>query len=83
MRLLQPCLIDDLLSIILDWFRDCRFSDDSDFIAERFDKTAKLRFDNDTIKYNIQFGSPRDNDPDLGVHGGALELDGYVAFNIE
>ncbi|KAF8345174.1 hypothetical protein F5887DRAFT_1196352 [Amanita rubescens] len=69
---------DEARAFIKYWFRDCRFSDDSDFIADRFDKTAKLRFDNDAIHYNIQFGSPRDNDPDLRVHGGALELDGNL-----
>ena len=71
-------MIDDLLLRSLDWFRDCRFSDDSDFIANRFDKRLKPLFDDDGMNYQIQFGSPRDNDPDLRVQGGMLELDGYV-----
>lgn len=64
--------------VLLDWFRDCRFSDDSDFIANRFDKRLKPLFDDDGMNYQIQFGSPRDNDPELRVQGGMLEFDGYV-----
>ncbi|KAF8703009.1 hypothetical protein AX14_014284, partial [Amanita brunnescens Koide BX004] len=67
---------DEAREFIKYWFRDCRFSEDSDFIAEKFDKNVKLEFDDDAINYRIPFASPRDNDPELRVQGGMLEFDG-------
>ncbi|KAF8632441.1 hypothetical protein AX15_001883 [Amanita polypyramis BW_CC] len=67
---------DEARAFIKYWFRDCRFSEDSDFVAEQFDKTVKLQFDDDQIEYHIQFASARDNDPELRVRSGMLELDG-------
>ncbi|KAM6502894.1 hypothetical protein JOM56_002871 [Amanita muscaria] len=67
---------DELRGFLKHWFRDCRFSDDVDAVAENFDKAVKLQFDNEEIDYHVQFASPRDNDPDLMVHSGALELHG-------
>ncbi|KAK2462918.1 hypothetical protein APHAL10511_005116 [Amanita phalloides] len=69
-------ITDEAQAFVRYWFRDCRFSDDAEFVAERFDKTTKLQFDDDQMTYEIPFASPRDNDPDLRVRGGMLEFDG-------
>ncbi|KAF8627752.1 hypothetical protein AX17_006119 [Amanita inopinata Kibby_2008] len=67
---------DGARNFITYWFRDCRFSGDSDFIAQRFDKTVKLQFHDDGTSYYIQFASSRDNDPDLNVRSGKFKIEG-------
>ncbi|PFH47363.1 hypothetical protein AMATHDRAFT_152239 [Amanita thiersii Skay4041] len=67
---------DEARAFVRYWFRDCRFSGDADFIAERFDKTVKLDFDDDHAAHYIQFASSRDNDPELDVQSGRLRLGG-------
>ncbi|KAF8883234.1 hypothetical protein BD779DRAFT_1472553 [Infundibulicybe gibba] len=57
---------------------DSKYADDTDHIAECFDKSTKLRFGNADDSAFIKFGTPRDHDADLGIRSGQLRLGGWV-----
>jgi hypothetical protein len=45
-------------------------------MLDSFEKTAKPSFKDPLEKSFIKFGSMRDRDPDFGIKGGQLSLDG-------
>ncbi|KAF8885939.1 hypothetical protein BD779DRAFT_1471330 [Infundibulicybe gibba] len=55
---------------------DSKYVDDAGHIAECFDKSTKLRFKNANEPAFIKFGTPRDQDADLGIRSGQLRLAG-------
>ncbi|KAF8883232.1 hypothetical protein BD779DRAFT_878374 [Infundibulicybe gibba] len=63
-------------TFIKDLLEDSKYVDDVDDIAERFDKSTKLRFKNADEPAFIKFGSSRDRDADLGIRSGQLRLKG-------
>ncbi|RXW25679.1 hypothetical protein EST38_g186 [Candolleomyces aberdarensis] len=52
------------------------FLDDLDHIVKCFDKSTKVRFNNDTQTEYIKFGGTRDNDPSCNIKYGQLKLPG-------
>ncbi|KAF8868964.1 hypothetical protein BD779DRAFT_1582049, partial [Infundibulicybe gibba] len=59
-----------------DLLEGSRFSDDVSYIAERFDKSTKLRFRDARDPAFIKFGNSRDHDAELGIRSGQLRLNG-------
>lgn len=54
--------------------------DTVEHITKRFDETTKRLFrDKKDLQY-VQFGSPLDKDPSVGIRQGQLKLTGRVTF---
>jgi hypothetical protein len=66
------------LNLHLDYLKESDFYDDLDHVIRCFDKTTKLRFNNDQQPQYIKFGGTRDNDASCNIRFGQLKLAGYV-----
>ncbi|KAJ7628222.1 hypothetical protein DFH06DRAFT_1480624 [Mycena polygramma] len=59
---------------ITEHLADSKFADDVDYIGDAFDTSAKLTFTGDEV--SINFGTIRDNYPDLNIRYGQLKISG-------
>ncbi|TEB37894.1 hypothetical protein FA13DRAFT_1725514 [Coprinellus micaceus] len=59
-----------------DYLKESDFYDDLDHVIRCFDKTTKLRFNNDQQPQYIKFGGTRDNDASCNIRFGQLKLAG-------
>ncbi|KAF8989890.1 hypothetical protein BDQ17DRAFT_1372603 [Cyathus striatus] len=63
-------------SFLADHLRGSKFAEDVTLIAEKFDKTTKLYFKDDSDPQYIKFGFARDKDLSVGIRSGQLKLSG-------
>ncbi|KAH6910171.1 hypothetical protein BKA70DRAFT_1399153 [Coprinopsis sp. MPI-PUGE-AT-0042] len=61
---------------VRDLLRDTDFEEDTPYIVERFDKSTKLTFKDESLPQYIKFGPFRETDASLGIRHGKLQLPG-------
>ena len=61
---------------IVDRLRNSKYLEDVHKIADDFDKTTKLVFNDKDEPQYIRFGNPRDKDLAVGIRSGQLKLSG-------
>ena len=66
------------MSFIVELLRGTKYEDDTDYITNCFDKSAKLTFRNANEPQFVKFGRANDTNSALGIRAGQLKLLGYV-----
>jgi hypothetical protein len=77
-RSLQPSPCANAYDINKEMLQGSDYLDDAFDIAERFDKTTKLRFRDPEEPQYIKFGTKKDKDPRVGIRYGQIRLNGCV-----
>ena len=77
-RSLQPSPCANSYDITKEILQGSAYLDDAFDIAQRFDKTTKLRFRDPEEAQYIKFGTFKDKDPRVGIRSGQIRLNGCV-----
>jgi hypothetical protein len=67
-----------LLTVHPGYLKHSDFHEDLEHIVTCFDKSTKVRFNNDAQMEYVKFGGTRDNDPSCNIRYGQLKLPGYA-----